>query len=105
MRSLRLKKPKITEIVEFLTPYIEAPTVLVEASTNPQSDELDNIRRRQVLNFDLQELPPIENTWLEGIKSVDDYPNLRTFLLENKLPISTTGRLFDESEKDRPRIR
>ncbi len=91
---IEAEKPKITEIVEFLTPYIEAPTVLVEASTNPQSDELDNIRRRQVLNFDLQELPPIENTWLEGIKSVDDYPNLRTFLLENKLPISTTGRLL-----------
>lgn len=91
---IEAEKPKLTEIVEFLTPYTEAPTVLVEASTNPQSDELDKIRRRQVLNFDLQELPPIENTWLENIKSVDDYPNLRTFLLENKLPISTTGRLL-----------
>ena len=99
---IQAEKPKIAEIVEFLTPYTEAPTVLVEASTNPQSDELDKIRRRQVLNFDLQELPPIENTWLENIKSVDDYPNLRTFLLENKLPISTTGRLLMNLRKTFP---
>ena len=46
------------------------------------------------MNFDLQELPPIEKTWLENVKSVDDYPNLRAFLLEYQLPISTTGRFL-----------
>jgi hypothetical protein len=94
IESIVEEKAKIAEIIEFLLPYTNAPAVLIEASIDPQSNQLEQIRQRQVLNFDLQELPPIEQTWLKDVKSVDDYPNLRAFLLENKLPISTTGRLL-----------
>ncbi|MCH8289595.1 hypothetical protein IH992_00610 [Candidatus Poribacteria bacterium] len=102
LQSIEMEKPKIAEIIEFLAPYAEAPSVLIEASINPQSAQLDEIRRRQVLNFDLQELPPIEKTWLENIKTVDDYPNLRALLLENKLSISTTGRLLMDLRRTFP---
>ena len=88
------EKPKVAELVDFLTPYTNAAPILIEAGIDSQSSQLDQIRRHQVMNFDLQELPPIEKTWLENIKSVDDYPNLRAFLLEYQLPISTTGRFL-----------
>ena len=88
------EKPRVAELVEFLTPYTNAAPILVDAGIDSQSSELDQIRRHQVMNFDLQELPPIEKTWLENAKSVDDYPNLRAFLLEYQLPISTTGRFL-----------
>ena len=88
------EKPKVTELIDFLTPYTDAAPILVEAGIDSKSSELDQIRRHQVMNFDLQELPPIEKTWLENVKSVDDYPNLRAFLLEYQLPISTTGRFL-----------
>ena len=88
------EKPRVAELVEFLTPYTNAAPILVKAGIDSQSLELDQIRRHQVMNFDLQELPPIEKTWLENAKSVDDYPNLRAFLLEYQLPISTTGRFL-----------
>ena len=88
------EKPRVTELIEFLTPYTDAAPILVEAGIDSQSSELDQIRRHQVMNFDLQELPPIEKTWLENVKSVEDYPNLRAFLLEYQLPISTTGRFL-----------
>ena len=88
------EKPKIAELIEFLTPYTNAAPVLVEAGIDSRSTQLDQIRRHQVMNFNLQELPPIEKTWLENIKSADDYPNLRAFLLEYQLPISTTGRFL-----------
>ena len=88
------EKPKVAELIEFLTPYTNAAPILIEAGIDSQSSELDQIRRHQVMSFDLQELPPIEKTWLENAKSVDDYPNLRAFLLEYQLPISTTGRFL-----------
>ncbi|MDE0297722.1 MAG: hypothetical protein OXN17_03760 [Candidatus Poribacteria bacterium] len=88
------EKPKVAELIEFLKPYTNAAPILVEAGIDSRSSELDQIRRHQVMNFDLQELPPIEKTWLENAKSVDDYPNLRAFLLEYQLPISTTGRFL-----------
>ncbi|MDE0041197.1 MAG: hypothetical protein OXT74_04125 [Candidatus Poribacteria bacterium] len=88
------EKPRVAELIEFLTPYTNAAPILIDAGIDSQSSELDQIRRHQVMNFDLQELPPIEKTWLENAKSVDDYPNLRAFLLEYQLPISTTGRFL-----------
>ncbi len=94
LEAIEAEKPKIAEIIEFLTPYTDAPSTLIETAINPRSQQLNQIRRHQVLNFDLQALPPIEKTWLENVKSVRDYPNLRAFLFENKLPISTTGRLL-----------
>jgi hypothetical protein len=102
LEALEAEKPKIAELIEFLAPYIDAPSTLIEAATNPRSQQLNQIRRHQVLNFDLQALPPIQKTWLENVKSVRDYPNLRAFLFDNKLPISTTGRILMDVRKAFP---
>ncbi len=90
--AIEEEKPKIAELIEFLNSYTDAPLTLLETAITPHSQQLNQIREHQVLNFDLQSLPPIEDTWLENVKSPDEYPNLRAFLFENKLPISTTGR-------------
>ena len=90
--AIEEEKPKIAELIEFLTSYTNAPVTLLETAITPRSQKINQIRDHQVLNFDLQSLPPIENTWLENVKSPNEYPNLRAFLFENKLPISTTGR-------------
>ncbi len=90
--AIEEEKPKITELIEFLNSYTNAPLTLLETAITPHSQQINQIREHQVLNFDLQSLPPIEDTWLENVKSPDEYPNLRAFLFENKLPISTTGR-------------
>ena len=90
--AIEEEKPKITELIEFLNSYTNAPSTLLETVITPHSQQISQIREHQVLNFDLQSLPPIEDTWLEDMKSPDEYPNLRAFLFENKLPISTTGR-------------
>lgn len=90
--AIEEEKPKIEELIEFLTSYTNAPVTLLETAITPHSQKINQIREHQVLNFDLQSLPPIEDTWLENMKSPDEYPNLRAFLFENKLPISTTGR-------------
>ena len=90
--AIEEEKPKITELIEFLDSYANAPLTLLETAILPHSQQINRIREHQVLNFDLQSLPPIEDTWLEDVKSPDEYPNLRAFLFENKLPISTTGR-------------
>ncbi len=90
--AIEEEKPKITELIEFLNSYTNAPLTLLETAITPHSQQINQIREHQVLNFDLQSLPPIEDTWLEDVKSPSEYPNLRAFLFENKLPISTTGR-------------
>ena len=90
--AIEEEKPKIAELIEFLTSYTNAPLTLLETAITPHSQQINQIREHQVLNFDLQSLPPIEDTWLEDVKSPDEYPNLRAFLFENRLPISTTGR-------------
>ena len=90
--AIEEEKPKIAELIEFLNSYANAPLTLLETAIQPHSQKINEIREHQVLNFDLQSLPPIEDTWLEDVKSPDEYPNLRAFLFENKLPISTTGR-------------
>ena len=90
--AIEEEKPKIAELIEFLNSYTKAPLTLLETAITPHSQQINQIREHQVLNFDLQSLPPIEDTWLEDVKSPDEYPNLRAFLFENKLPISTTGR-------------
>ena len=102
--AIEEENPKIAELIEFLNSYTDAPLTLLETAMHPHSQQLNQIRKHQVLNFDLQSLPPIEDTWLENAKSPDEYPNLRAFLFENKLPLSTTGRaltklrrLFPES--------
>ena len=94
VNAIELEMSKISEIITYLTPYTEAPPSLLETAINPKSHQLNQIRQHQVLNFDLQALPPIADSWLENVKSLEDYTNLRAFLLENQLPISTTGRLL-----------
>ena len=90
--AIEEERPKVAELIEFLNSYTDAPLTLLETALTPHSQQVNQIREHQVLNFDLQSLPPIEDTWLENVKSPDEYPNLRAFLFENKLPISTTGR-------------
>ena len=90
--AIEEEKPKIAELIEFLSSYTNAPVTLLETAITPHSQQINQIREHQVLNFDLQSLPPIEDTWLENVKSPNEYPNLRAFLFENRLPISTTGR-------------
>ena len=94
--AIEEEKPKIAELIDFLNSYNEAPLTLLETAITRHSQQINQVREHQVLNFDLQSLPPIEDTWLENVKSPNEYPNLRTFLFENKLPISTTGRALTQ---------
>ena len=77
----------------FLRPYRQEEVIstLATAGLDPRASNLEEIRRQQVLSFDVSDLPAIGETWLDGSKSVEDYPNLRVFLLQNQLPISTTA--------------
>lgn len=98
VETVEAEKAKVTELLSFLKPYRqeEAIATLVKAGLNPRGSTLEEIRKQQVLSFDLSDLPAIGETWLGDHKSVADYPNLRMFLLQNQLPISTTGRLLME---------
>ncbi len=92
--AIEAETEKVTELIAFLEPYRQemAIATLVAASLNPRNVNLDDIRKQQVLSFDLSELPEIGDTWLPDSKQIQEYPNLRVFLLQNELPISTTGR-------------
>ncbi|RKU09695.1 hypothetical protein C6501_14930 [Candidatus Poribacteria bacterium] len=96
--TIQAEQTKVTEMIAFLKPYRESEVIstLANAGLNKSSAELEKIRKQQVLSFDLSELPAIGETWLTEIKTLEDYPNLRMFLLQNKLPISTTGRILME---------
>lgn len=101
IESIQAEQTKVTHLISFLKPYgeSEAITKLANAGLNQNGTEIDEFRKKQVLSFDLNELPSISNTWLTDIKTLDDFPNLRVFLLQNKLPISTTGRILMELRK------
>ena len=94
VEMLLAEQSKVGEMIAFLKPYAESTVIdtLVHAGLNGNNTSLEAIRKQQVLSFELNELPSIDETWLTETKSLDDYPNLRMFLLQNKLPISTTGR-------------
>lgn len=94
VEKILAEQSKVGEMIEFLKPYAESKVIntLVHAGLNGNNTSLEDIRKQQVLSFELNELPSIDETWLTETKSLDDYPNLRMFLLQNKLPISTTGR-------------
>ncbi len=96
--AIQAEQAKVTEMIAFLKPYRESEVIstLANAGLNRSAAELEQIRKQQVLSFDLSELPSIGETWLSEIKTLEDYPNLRVFLLQNKLPISTTGRILME---------
>ena len=101
IESIQAEQTKVTDMISFLKPYGESDAIskLANAGLNKNGSEIDEFRKQQVLSFDLNELPSIGNTWLTEIKTLDDYPNLRVFLLQNKLPISTTGRILMELRK------
>ena len=104
VETVEAEKGKVTELLSFLKPYRqdEAIATLVKAGLNPRATTLDEIRKQQVLSFDLSDLPAIGETWLSDSKSIADYSNLRMFLLQNQLPISTTGRLLMELRNQFP---
>ena len=93
---IEAEQKKVEELMTFLRPYRqeEVITTLATAGIDPRAINLEEIRKQQVLGFDVSDLPAIDETWLGDSKSVEDYPNLRVFLLQNELPISTTGRLL-----------
>ena len=96
--AIQAEQTKVSEMIAFLKPYGESEVIstLVNAGLSKSAAELEEIRKQQILSFDLSELPSIGETWLTEIKTLEDYPNLRMFLLQNKLPISTTGRILME---------
>ncbi len=96
--TIQAEQTKVSEMIAFLKPYGESEVIstLANAGLNKSAAKLEEIRKQQVLSFDLSELPSIGETWLTEIKTLEDYPNLRVFLLQNKLPISTTGRILME---------
>ena len=102
--AIETEQQKVAELMAFLRPYRqeEVITTLVTAELDPLAINLEDIRKQQVLSFDVSDLPAIGETWLEGCKNVEDYPNLRVFLLQNQVPISTTGRLLMELRQQFP---
>ena len=104
VKAIEAEQQKVEELMAFLRPYRqeEVITTLATAGLDPRAINLEEIRKQQVLSFDVSDLPAIDETWLGDSKSVEDYPNLRVFLLQNQLPISTTGRLLMELRQQFP---
>lgn len=102
--AVEAEQQKVEELMSFLRPYRQEEVIvtLADAGLDPRATNLEDIRKQQVLSFDVSDLPPIGETWLGDSKSVEDYPNLRMFLLQNQLPISTTGRLLMELRQQFP---
>ena len=96
--AIQAEQTKVTDLIAFLKPYggSEAISTLANAGLKKSVAEIEEIRKQQVLSFDLNDLPSIGETWLPEIKTLEDFPNLRVFLLQNNLPISTTGRILME---------
>ena len=98
VEAVAAEQQKVEELMTFLRPYRQEEVIatLATAGLDPRASNLEEIRKQQVLSFDVSDLPAIGETWLDESKSVEDYPNLRMFLLQNQLPVSTTGRLLME---------
>lgn len=96
--TIQAEQTKVSEMITFLKPYGETQSLytLAHAGVNKRGTDIEELRKNQVLSFDLNELPEIDKTWLTDVKTLDDYQNLRVFLLQNQLPISTTGRILME---------
>ncbi len=99
--TIQAEQKKVADMISFLKPYSESDVIskLANAGLKRNGSEIEDFRKQQVLSFDLNDLPTIGDTWLTEVKTLDDYPNLRVFLLQNKLPISTTGRILMELRK------
>jgi len=104
VETITAEQQKIEALLAFLKPYRQEEVIvtLTTAGLNPRASKLEEIRKQQVLSFDVSDLPAIGETWLDGSKGVEDYPNLRMFLLQNQIPISTTGRLLMELRQQFP---
>ena len=104
VEAVEAEQQKVEELMTFLRPYRQEEVIvtLTTAGLDPRASNLEEIRKQQVLSFDVSDLPEIQETWLGDSKSVEDYPNLRMFLLQNQLPISTTGRLLMELRQQFP---
>ena len=102
--AIESEQQKVEELMTFLKPYRQEEVIdtLATAGLDPLSINLEEIRKQQVLSFDVSDLPAIGETWLGDSKSVEDYPNLRDFLLQHQLPVSTTGRLLMELRQQFP---
>ena len=98
IEAVAAEQKKVKELMTYLRPYRQEEVIgtLAMAGLDPIASNLEEIRRQQVLSFDVSDLPAIGETWLSESKGIEDYPNLRMFLLQNQLPISTTGRLLME---------
>ena len=98
VEAVAAEQQKVEALMTFLRPYRQEEVIatLAAAGLDPRASNLEEIRKQQVLSFDVSDLPAIGETWLDESKSVEDYPNLRMFLLQNQLPVSTTGRLLME---------
>ncbi len=104
VETIASEQQKVEELMTFLKPYRQEEVIvtLATAGLNPRTSKLEEIRKQQVLSFDVSDLPTIGETWLNESKGVEDYPNLRMFLLQNQIPISTTGRLLMELRQQFP---
>ena len=104
VQTIAAEQQKVEELMTFLKPYRQEEVIgtLATAGLNPRTSKLEEIRKQQVLSFDVSDLPAIGKTWLDESKGVEDYPNLRMFLLQNQIPISTTGRLLMELRQQFP---
>ena len=104
IEAVAAEQAKVKELMTYLRPYRQEEVIgtLATAGLDPLASNLEEIRRQQVLSFDVSDLPAIGETWLSESKSIADYPNLRVFLLQNQLPISTTGRLLMELRQQFP---
>ena len=104
IEAVAAEQEKVKELMTYLRPYRQEEVIgtLATAGLDPLASNLEEIRRQQVLSFDVSDLPAIGETWLNESKGITDYPNLRVFLLQNQLPISTTGRLLMELRQQFP---
>ena len=104
IKAVEAEQGKVKELMTFLRPYRQEEVIgtLAMAGIDPLTSNLEEIRKQQVLSFDVSDLPAIGETWLSESKSVEDYPNLRVFLLQNQIPISTTGKLLMELRQQFP---
>ena len=102
--AVEAEQQKVEELMTFLRPYRQEEVIgtLATAGLDPRATNLEEIRKQQVLSFDVSDLPAIGETWLGDSKGVEDFPNLRVFLLQNQLPVSTTGRLLMELRQQFP---
>ncbi len=104
IEAVEAEQEKVKGLMTYLKPYRQEEVIetLAMAGLDPLTSNIEEIRKQQVLSFDVSDLPAIGETWLTESKTVEDYPNLRMFLLQNQLPISTTGRLLMELRQQFP---